>query len=89
MSDYIVEAVYSLYPSAIRTVGIDENIKCYDSSDNIVSVSFTDIQKEAQNLEAEDISREEAGEAIRASALQKLVENAGLTVEEASELVKL
>ena len=89
MSDYIIEAVYSLYPSAIRTVGIDENIKCYNSRGNIISVSFQDIQQEAQNLEAQDISKEEAREAIRASAMRKLVENAGLTVEEASELVKL
>jgi hypothetical protein len=89
MSDYIIEAVYNLYPSTERTVGIDENIKCYNSSGNIIPVSFQDIEQEAQNLEAQDISKEEAREAIRASALQKLVKNAGLTVEEVKSFINI
>ena len=45
--------------------------------------------QEKERLEAEAIAKEEAREAIRASALQKLVENAGLTVEEVEEFLKV
>ena len=46
-------------------------------------------QTKANQAEAEEIAKEEAREAIRASALQKLVENAGLTVEEVEEFLKV
>jgi hypothetical protein len=46
-------------------------------------------QTKANQAEAEAIAKEEAREAIRASALQKLVENAGLTVEEVEEFLKV
>ncbi len=46
-------------------------------------------QTKANQAEAEAIAKEEAREAIRASALQKLVEAAGLTVEEVEEFLKV
>ena len=46
-------------------------------------------QTKANQAEAEEIAKEEAREAIRASALQKLVENAGLTVEEAQSFINI
>ena len=46
-------------------------------------------QTKANQAEAEEIAKEEAREAIRASALQKLVENAGLTVEEVKSFIKI
>jgi hypothetical protein len=75
MSDYIIEAVYSLYPSAIRTVGIDENIKCYNSTGDIVPVSFPDIQQEAQDREEQDIAQAEAKAQLRTSVINKIATN--------------
>lgn len=46
-------------------------------------------QEELDQMEAEAIAKKEAIEAIRASALQKLVENAGLTVEEVKSFLKV
>ncbi len=46
-------------------------------------------QTKANQAEAEEIAKEEAREAIRASALQKLVESAGLTVEEVKSFIKI
>ena len=46
-------------------------------------------QTKANQAEAEEIAKEEAIEAIRASALQKLVENAGLTVEEVQSFLNI
>ena len=46
-------------------------------------------QTKANQAEAEEIAKEEAREAIRASALQKLVENAGLTVEEVKSFINI
>ena len=46
-------------------------------------------QTKANQAEAEEIAKEEAREAIRASALQKLVENAGLTVEEVKSFITI
>jgi hypothetical protein len=46
-------------------------------------------QTKANQAEAEAIAKEEAIEAIRASALQKLVDNAGLTVEEVKSFLKI
>lgn len=50
--------------------------------------SEAEIEQAEQVYIAEALAKKESIEAIRASALQKLVENAGLTVEEANELVK-
>lgn len=61
----------------------------YDASYTPILVSIPDILVEEQRLEAEAIAKEEAREAIRASALQKLVENAGLTVEEVKSFIKI
>ncbi len=46
-------------------------------------------QTKANQAEAEEIAKEEAREAIRASALQKLVESAGLTVEEVKSFINI
>lgn len=46
-------------------------------------------QTKANQAEAEEIAKEEAIEAIRASALQKLVANAGLTVEEVQSFLNI
>jgi hypothetical protein len=46
-------------------------------------------QTKANQAEAEEIAKEEAREAIRASALQKLVANAGLTVEEVKSFINI
>ena len=46
-------------------------------------------QTKANQAEAEEIAKEEAIEAVRASALQKLVANAGLTVEEVKSFLKI
>jgi len=46
-------------------------------------------QTKANQAEAEEIAKEEAREAIRASALQKLVDNAGLTVEEVKSFINI
>ena len=46
-------------------------------------------QEELDQMEAEAIAKKEAREAIRASALQKLVDNAGLTVEEVKSFINI
>lgn len=51
--------------------------------------SVEEIESAEQVYIAEAIAKKEAIEAVKASALQKLVEVAGLTAEEANELVKL
>ena len=51
--------------------------------------SVADIESAEQVYIAEAIAKEEAREAIRASALQKLVENAGLTVEEVKSFLNI
>lgn len=84
-----VEAVFSLYPSVVTVSGNDEDLVAYDASYTPILVSIPDILVEEQRLEAEAIAKEEAREAIRASALQKLVENAGLTVEEVKSFIKI
>jgi len=89
MSDYIIEAVYNLYPNIIRTVGALPSIKCYDQNGDPVMIDLVDIEQEAEVLESQDIAREEAIESIRASALRKLVENAGLTVEEVKSFINI
>ncbi len=52
-----------------------------------VEPMYTD--QELDQMEAEAIAKEEAIEAIRASALRKLVENAGLTVEEVKSFINI
>ena len=51
--------------------------------------SVAEIEAAEQVYIAEAIAKEEAIEAIRASALQKLVANAGLTVEEVKSFLKI
>jgi hypothetical protein len=47
------------------------------------------VEQAEQVYIAEAIAKEEAREAIRASALQKLVDKAGLTVEEVKSFIKI
>ena len=51
--------------------------------------SVSEIESAEQVYIAEAIAQQEAKEAIRASALQKLVESAGLTVEEVKSFIKI
>ena len=46
-------------------------------------------QTKANQAEAEEIAKEEAIEAVRASAMQKLVANSGLTVEEVKSFINI
>jgi predicted P-loop ATPase/GTPase len=51
--------------------------------------SVSAVEQAEQVYIAEAIAKEEAREAIRASALQKLVDKAGLTVEEVKSFIKI
>jgi hypothetical protein len=51
--------------------------------------SIEEIEQAEQVYIAEAQAKEEAREAIRASAMRKLVENAGLTVEEVKSFIKI
>ena len=51
--------------------------------------SVAAIESAEQVYIAEEVAKEEAREAIRASALQKLVEVAGLTVEEVKSFINI
>ena len=82
----IHQAIYSLYPNVVAIYGAHD---AYDSNKNSVVIDMVAVNQEAERIEAEAIAKEEAREAIRASALQKLVENAGLTVEEVEEFLKV
>ena len=58
----------------------------------ITDAERIELEAEAQRIEVikgEEIAKEEAREAVRASALQKLVENAGLTVEEVKSFINI
>jgi hypothetical protein len=89
MSDTF-NAIQSLYPNVVTVKTTEEGIiSAYDESMGPVVISMPAIEQEENRLEAEEIATEEAREAIRASALQKLVENAGLTVEEVKSFIKI
>ena len=82
----IHEAIYSLYPNVVSINGYNDAM---DVNGDSFVIDMVAVNQEAERLEAEAIAKEEAREAIRASALQKLVENAGLTVEEVEEFLKV
>ena len=82
----IHEAIYSLYPNVVSINGYNDAM---DVNGDSVVIDMVAVNQEAERLEAEAIAKEEAREAIRASALQKLVKNAGLTVEEVEEFLKV
>lgn len=84
-NEYWSQALIDLYPN----VTIIRGDVPMDAQRNVVSYDADAVNQKASELESNDISIKEAREAVRASALQKLVANAGLTAEEASELVKL
>ena len=84
----IHQAIYNLYPNVTGISGL-ENPKAYDSNGGLVVIDMVSVNQEAERLEAEEIAKEEAIEAVRASALQKLVANAGLTVEEVKSFLKI
>lgn len=84
-NEYWSQALIDLYPN----VTIIRGDVPMDAQRNVVSYDTDAVNQKASELESNDISIKEAREAVRASALQKLVANAGLTAEEASELVKL
>jgi len=80
------QAIYNLYPSVIS---VDDTEGAKDVNGDSVVIDMNAVNQEAERIEAEAIAKEEAREAIRASALQKLVENAGLTVEEVKSFIKI
>ena len=82
----IHEAIYSLYPNVVVIYGAHD---AYDSNKNPVVIDMVAVEQEAQVLQAQARAKEEAIEAIRASALQKLVANAGLTVEEVKSFINI
>ena len=51
--------------------------------------STTEIEQAEQEYIANQMAIEEKKESIRASAMQKLVENAGLTIEEVKSFIKI
>jgi hypothetical protein len=82
----IHEAIYSLYPNVVVIYGAHD---AYDSNKNPVVIDMVAVEQEAQVLQAQARAKEEAIEAIRASAMRKLVENAGLTIEEVRTFLKI
>ena len=84
----IHQAIYNLYPNVTGISGV-ETPKAYDSNGGVVVIDMNAVNQESERLEAEAIAKEEAREAIRASALQKLVANAGLTVEEVKSFINI
>ena len=80
------KAIYSLYPNV---VSINGPSNAMDANGDLVAINMTAVNQEADRMEAEAIAKEEAREAIRASALQKLVANAGLTVEEVKSFINI
>ena len=84
-----VEAVFNLYPSVVTVKGNDERLVAYDASHDPVLVNIPDILAEEQRLIAKQIAKQEKIESLKAGAMQKLVENAGLTVEEVQSFIDL
>ena len=82
----IHQAIYSLYPNVISINGPSNAM---DANGDSVVIDMVAVNQEAERMEAEAIAKEEAIEAIRASALQKLVANAGLTVEEVQSFLNI
>ena len=80
------KAIYNLYPNV---VSIDGSSNAMDANGDLVAIDMTAVNQEAERMEAEAIAKEEAREAVRASAMRKLVESAGLTVEEVEEFLKV
>ena len=83
--EYWSQALIDLYPN----VTIIRGDVAMDARRNVVSYDNDDVNQKASELEAYDIAREEKLESIRASAMRKLVENAGLTVEEVKSFIKI
>ena len=82
----IHQAIYNLYPNVVSINGSSDAM---DANGVSVVIDMVAVNQEAERMEAEAIAKEEAIEAIRASALQKLVANAGLTVEEVKSFLKI
>ena len=83
--EYWNEALVDLYPN----VTIIRGDVPMDAQGDVVSYDMNDVNQKASELEAYDIAREEKIESIRASAMRKLVENAGLTVEEVKSFINI
>ena len=80
------DAVRNAYPNIITIAGYGN---FFDIDMNPVVAEMSVIEQEAERMEAEAIAKEEAREAIRASAMRKLVENAGLTIEEVRTFLRI
>jgi hypothetical protein len=79
-----VEMLVPLDPANRHYAAIMESVNA-----GVLTIEPLYTEQELNQMEAEAIAEEEAREAIRASALQKLVENAGLTVEEVKSFIKI
>ena len=85
----INEAIYELYPSAKLIEKMDGVYSVYDGLRNPIVIDMSAVEQEAQVLEAQARAKEEAMEAVRARTMLKLVENAGLTIEEVRTFLKI
>ena len=83
--EYWDQAMFDLYPSVQIIYGDTQK----DKDKNPVVYDANAVNQRASELEAIDIQREEALESVRASAMRKLVENSGLTVEEVKSFINI
>lgn len=83
--EYWDQAMFELYPRVQIIYGDIPK----DKDKNPVVYDADAVNQRASELEAIDIQRDEAIESVRASALQKLVENAGLTVKEVKSFINI
>ena len=83
--EYWSQALMDLYPN----VTIISGDVPMDAQRNVIFYDTDAVNQKASELEAYDIAREEALESVRASAMRKLVENAGLTVEEVKSFINI
>ena len=83
--EYWDQAMFDLYPSVQIIYGDIPK----DKDKNPVVYDANAVNQRASELEAIDIQREEAIESVRANAMRKLVDNAGLTVEEVKSFLNI
>ena len=83
--EYWDQAIFELYPRVVLIYGDIPK----DKDNNPVVYDADAVSQRASELESIDIQREEALESIRANAMRKLVENAGLTVEEVKSFINI
>ena len=78
------KAIYSLYPNVVSINGLSNAM---DANGDLVAINMTDVNQEADRMEAEAIAQAEAREALRQSMITKLAST--LTPEETALLEEL